>query len=90
LEQELARRSTVFVIAEYLGWVEVLRRGVQFLDLGSSGPNRRVMTQLAQIGEAFNRSTVRHDALRLFRVQQRAVGSVMIHPDGAGAPDVGS
>lgn len=80
-DAELARRSTVFVIAEYLGWVEILRRDVQFLDLGSSGSNRRVMTQLAEIAETFNRTTARHDELRLFRVQQRAIGSVMIHPD---------
>ncbi|MFD8047098.1 hypothetical protein ACFV5E_27165 [Streptomyces chartreusis] len=81
-DAELARRSTVFVIAEYMGWVEILRRDVQFLDLGSSGPNRQVMTQLSQIAESFNRSTARHDELRLFRIQQRAIGSVMIHPDG--------
>ncbi|MBC2908196.1 hypothetical protein [Streptomyces cupreus] len=81
-DAELARRSTVFVIAEYLGWVEILRRDVQFLDLGSSGSNRQVMTQLSQIAETFNRSTARHDELRLFRIQQRAIGSVMIHPNG--------
>ncbi|MFE6338175.1 hypothetical protein ACFVOK_33955 [Streptomyces sp. NPDC057798] len=81
-EAELVRRSTVFVIAEYLGWVEILRRDVQFLDLGSSGSNRRVMTQLSEIAETFNRSPDRHDELRLFRIQQRAIGSVMIHPDG--------
>ncbi|WP_328868828.1 hypothetical protein OHT76_01355 [Streptomyces sp. NBC_00287] len=81
-EAELARRSTVFVIAEYLGWVEILRRDVQFLDLGSSRSNRQVMTQLSEIAETFNRATARHDEFRLFRIQQRAIGSVMIHPGG--------
>jgi hypothetical protein len=80
-DTELARRSTVFVIAEYLGWVEILRRDVQFLDLGRSGPNRRVITQLSQIGQTFHSSFAQHDELRLFRIQQRAIGSVMIHPD---------
>ncbi|MGW6015599.1 hypothetical protein [Streptomyces sp. NPDC055210] len=80
-DAELARRSTVFVVAEYLGWVEILRRDVQFLDLGNSGSNSRVVTQLSQIGETFNRATSLHDELRLFRIQQRAIGSVMIHPD---------
>ena len=32
-DQEYACRNTMFVFAEYLGWVEILRRGVQFLDL---------------------------------------------------------
>jgi hypothetical protein len=40
------------------------------------------MTQLSEIAETFNRSPARHDELRLFRIQQRAIGSVMIHPDG--------
>ncbi|MGI3198867.1 hypothetical protein ACRJ4W_10070 [Streptomyces sp. GLT-R25] len=47
-DAELARRSTIFVIAEYLGWVEILRRDVQLLDLGRSGFNRRVVTQLSR------------------------------------------
>ncbi len=33
-EHRYARMSTLFVFAEYLGWVEIVRRGVQFLDLG--------------------------------------------------------
>jgi hypothetical protein len=33
-DQEYACRNTMFVFAEYLGWVEILRRGLQFLDLG--------------------------------------------------------
>ncbi|MFD7296421.1 hypothetical protein ACFV9W_24305 [Streptomyces sp. NPDC059897] len=80
-EAELARRSTVFVLAEYLGWVEILRRDLQFLDLGNSGENRKVVTQLYRISETFNGSFNQHDALRLFRIQQRAIGGVMIHPD---------
>jgi hypothetical protein len=80
-DAELARRSTVYVIAEYLGWVEILRRDVQFLDLGNSGANRRVMTQLSQIGQTFQGSFAQHNELRLFRIQQRAIGSIMIHPD---------
>ncbi|MFE6886669.1 hypothetical protein [Streptomyces sp. NPDC057694] len=80
-EAELARRSTVFVVAEYLGWVEILRRDLQFLNLGNSGGNRRVMTQLYRIAETFNGLYNRREALRLFRIQQRAIGAVMIHPD---------
>jgi hypothetical protein len=35
-QQTYAVDSTLFVIAQYLGWVEALRRGVQYLDLGTS------------------------------------------------------
>lgn len=35
-QQTYAVDSTLFVIAQSLGWVEALRRGVQYLDLGTS------------------------------------------------------
>jgi hypothetical protein len=33
-EKEYAVENTLYVIAEYLGWVEIFRRDIQFLDLG--------------------------------------------------------
>ena len=48
-EAEYARRSTVFVLAEYLAWAEVLRRDIQFLNLGSSRVNRKVMGQVSRV-----------------------------------------
>ncbi len=41
-----ARRHTMFVLAEYLGWVEILRRSVGFLDLGDRQRNRRLVELL--------------------------------------------
>ncbi|MGW5637986.1 hypothetical protein [Streptomyces sp. NPDC003832] len=82
-DAELARRSTVFVVAEYLGWVEILRRDVQFLDLGRTEPNRKVMTQLSRISETFGKSPAHSGEFSLFRIQQRAIGAVMIHPESA-------
>jgi hypothetical protein len=32
--REYARENTLYVLAEYLGWVEILRREVRFLELG--------------------------------------------------------
>ncbi|MGQ4516294.1 hypothetical protein [Streptomyces sp. DW26H14] len=81
-EAEYARRSTVFVLAEYLGWVEILRRDVQFLDLGSSVTNRSVMAQISKVGHALSTISPQSNALRLFRAEQRAVGELMVHPDG--------
>ncbi|WP_030903969.1 hypothetical protein [Streptomyces sp. NRRL F-5126] len=81
-EAEYARRSTVFVLAEYLGWVEMLRRDVQFLDLGSSSTNRSVMAQISNVGHALSRVTPDSNELRLFRAEQRAIGELMVHQDG--------
>ncbi|MCZ9346633.1 hypothetical protein NGM37_53905 [Streptomyces sp. TRM76130] len=81
-EADFVRRSTVFVLAEYLGWVEILRRDIQFLDLGRSRVNARIMLQISRIGASLARIDRTSNELRLFRAQQRAVGELMIHPDG--------
>ncbi|WP_207958259.1 hypothetical protein [Streptomyces sp. YIM 98790] len=80
-EREYVRRSTAFVLAEYLGWVEILRRDVQFLDLGRSRTNQRIVTVVSQAASALNKAAPGR-AFRLFRAQQRAIGELMIHPEG--------
>ncbi|MGW3494804.1 hypothetical protein [Streptomyces sp. NPDC001020] len=81
-QREYVRRSTVFVLAEYLGWVEILRRDIQFLDLGQSRVNQRAVTAISSIGSVLNRTSEANDVLRLWRVEQRAVGELMVLPEG--------
>ncbi|MER5470257.1 hypothetical protein [Streptomyces sp. NPDC002685] len=81
-QREYVRRSTVFVLAEYLGWVEILRRDIQFLDLGQSRANRSAVTVISSIGTVLNRTSSADDVLRLWRAEQRAIGELMVHPDG--------
>jgi hypothetical protein len=77
-----ARQSTLYVLAEYLGWVEVLRREIQFLDLGDELANRRWVRALEEIRDIMARDTV-DPALRVFRAEQRAIGELML----AAAPE---
>ncbi|MBB5937974.1 hypothetical protein [Streptomyces zagrosensis] len=80
-EAAYARRSTVFVLAEYLGWAEILRRDIQFLNLGRSHTNRKIMRKLGQVGELVGRVSQTGNELRVFRAHQRAIGELMVHPD---------
>jgi hypothetical protein len=78
-QERYARDYTVYVLAEYLCWAEIIRRDMRFLDLGSEEGNRELMRKLdathrAIGGEKFPR------ALRLFRGEQRAVGELMMAP----------
>jgi hypothetical protein len=76
------RRSTAFVFAEYLGWVEIFRRDLQFIGLGDSKANRHTMSLLVTIGETLNAaSTSETECFRIFRADQRALGEIMIDPD---------
>jgi hypothetical protein len=81
-----ARDSTLWLVGQYLGWTEILRREVQFLDLGEVSANRRLQERLQKITQAFATDDEAHGtALRLFRGEQRAVGELMIRPpDGNG------
>ncbi len=75
--REYARENTLYVLAEYLGWVEILRREVRFLELGDEVANRDWASRLAAV-----RSTLQTDRLppcfRLFNGQQRAIGEIMV------------
>jgi hypothetical protein len=83
--QAYACRNTMFVVAEYLGWVEILRRGVQFLDLGDVRRNQQLVERLEAIGTTLSTDRDFKGAVpRMFRGEQRAVGELMIDPAQAG------
>jgi hypothetical protein len=78
-EREYAEVSTLFRLAEYLGWMEILRRDVQFLDLGDQERNRELASMLQRISLAFaNTHQYPNSAFRLFRDEQRAIGELAI------------
>ncbi|MFF9899127.1 hypothetical protein [Streptomyces longispororuber] len=77
-----ALRHTMFVLAEYLGWVEILRRSVSFIDLGDQRRNQRLMEHLSLIRQVLFARDL--DApLRVLYGYQRAIGELMIVPDAA-------
>jgi hypothetical protein len=81
-QAEYLKRSTAFVFAEYLGWVEIFRRDLQFLDLGDSETNRQIMFLLHQVSGTLNAAnTSDSECFRIFRADQRALGELMIVTD---------
>jgi hypothetical protein len=77
-----ARDYTVYAIAEYLTWVEVLRREMRFQDLGDAKRNRDLMERLTSIQYAFQRNDIPSQFV-VFRGLQRAIAEVMMVPTGA-------
>jgi hypothetical protein len=78
-EQNYAVGSTLFVIAQYLGWVEALRRGVQYLDLGDVEDSREFIRRLEAVRHSFATRHVIEDApFRIYRAEQRAIGELML------------
>jgi hypothetical protein len=85
--QVYARRHTMFALAEYLGWVEIVRRCVGFLDLGDHKHNQLLVVHLSTIRRALYAADLL-PALYLPVGYQRAIGELMIvqdpTPDGRG------
>jgi hypothetical protein len=75
-----AVRHTLFVFAEFLCWMEILRQGISFLDLGDDARNRKLMKHITVI----RRVMFDNQMDPLFYVvtgYQRALGEVMIRPE---------
>ncbi|KPI02435.1 hypothetical protein OV450_4685 [Actinobacteria bacterium OV450] len=77
-DQLYATRSTLHVLAEYLGWVEILRRRIYFLDLGNQDTNRHIVTLIARVSTILNDDAYPDRNLQLFRSDQRAIGELVI------------
>src|SRR5215203_3525489 len=78
-ERAYAVTNTLYVVAEYLGWVEIMRREVQFLDLGDIEENRTLSALLERITTLFLTNQT-DEPFRLLRGEQRAIGELMLVP----------
>ncbi|MFB7208798.1 hypothetical protein [Streptomyces sp. NPDC056255] len=81
-QREYARRNTLFVLAEYLGWVEIIRLRVRFLDLGDREDNRRIVALLFEVGRVLSSDGYDDARFCLFRGEQRAIGELMVADGG--------
>jgi hypothetical protein len=74
---EEAVRTTLFRIAQYFGWSEILRRDIQFLSFPEAEETRRVIDLQRRIAKAFLTDDYGEE-LMIWADQQRAVGELMI------------
>jgi hypothetical protein len=81
-EERYARNYTLFAIAEYLCWVEIVRRELRFLDLGNIERNRKLLGHLTQMQYTFQSRRVQSPFM-IFRGRQRAIAEVMMVPTNA-------
>ncbi|MBE9004923.1 hypothetical protein IQ259_07705 [Fortiea sp. LEGE XX443] len=82
-EQDYLINNTLYVFAEYFGWVEILRREIQFLDFGDLELNRHLTELFVNITKAFGTSRVNgkdnfDPTFQLFNGEQRAIGEIMM------------
>jgi hypothetical protein len=76
-EQDYVVENTLYVFGEYLGWTEIIRGEVRFLDLNDVEQGRRLTELQRQISESLLRSDL-PPPFRLFKGEQRAIGELML------------
>jgi hypothetical protein len=81
-ERRYARDYTLFAIAEYLCWVEILRRELRFHDLGDEQQSRELLQRLTNIQFVFQRDKLPRQ-FQVFRGRQRAIAELMMVPSNA-------
>jgi hypothetical protein len=74
---EDALRTTLFRLAQYFGWTEILRRDIQFLSFPEDDDTRRVAHLQSEIARRFL-SDGYGPAVMIWADQQRAIGELMI------------
>ena len=75
-----AIESTLYRIAQYFAWTEILRRDVQFLEFGKLQETREVAELQAKIGHKFATDDLPRQFM-LWHDEQRAIGELMIDRD---------
>jgi hypothetical protein len=76
-EKEYALQNTLYVVAQYFAWNEIILREIEFLDVGEVEATRR----LVELNEAIVLLFLTHrygSVFRVFRGEQRAIGDKMI------------
>jgi hypothetical protein len=77
-EERYARNFTIYTVAEYFCWVEIIRRELRFLDLGDEERTRTFNAHLEKISGIFGSSFYEHPHFRVFRGRQQAIGQLMM------------
>jgi hypothetical protein len=74
---EEAVRTTLFRIAQYFGWTEILRRDIQFLSFPEADDTQRVTELQRNIAKSFLTDDYGEE-LMIWGDEQRAIGELMI------------
>jgi hypothetical protein len=87
-EKNYAEYNTVFQIAQYFCWSEILRRDIQFIDLGYDKGTRDLSNILDKITRYWGTDS-EPELLRIFSGEQRAIGDALIIKNSAGLECIG-
>ncbi len=87
-ERDYAVQNTLYVIAQFFAWNEIIRQEIQFLDLGEVESTRTLSELNEKIVVSFLTSS-HGKVLRVFRGEQRAIAERMVRSDSGNLSCIG-
>jgi hypothetical protein len=80
--------NTTFLVAQYFAWTEIVRRDIQYIDLGQDEQTRRLARLGDEVYTLFQTDRF-GPVLRVFAGEQRAIGERMIQAGSRGLECIG-
>jgi hypothetical protein len=77
-DPEYFRLNTLFLLADLLGWLEIIRREMQFLDLGAVDATKNLGLRISHVEGLLASTRSLRDDCYIYRGQQRAIGELML------------
>jgi len=87
-ERSYVVNNTVFVVAQYFAWTEIIRREIQYIDLGEDAQTRQ-MTRLQDDIYSLWQTDSFGPLFRVFAGEQRAIGERMTREGARGCECMG-
>lgn len=82
-QQEYAVKHTLYVVGQFFGWIEILRRQIEFLNFGEVEETRDVSNRVLDIRDLFASDKANLGTpFMIWRGAQRAIGERMMTRDG--------
>jgi hypothetical protein len=89
-ERQYFEQNTLFVLGQYFAWTEIIRREIQFLDLGEVEKTRKLAELQDSIFDLWQtEGNGCGKAFRIFAGEQRAIGERMIRKTSRGLECIG-
>lgn len=89
-EKQYAVENTVFLIAQYFAWTEIVRREIQFIDLGEEKQTRALSHLQDRVAKLWGTDHPHFEPLfRVWAGEQRAIGELLIEEGPRGPACMG-
>jgi hypothetical protein len=72
------RLSTLWLLGQFLGWLEIVRREVQVIEYGDIHKTAELQRHIFDVVDILSTNSIDDPTLRVFRAEQRAIGELMV------------